>query len=329
LFFAHEKARLGPSAYAIEEAVGSQGLMTPTSDVPDYLWFEKKLLAVADLLAVGRFLDEPEIASALIRLWAEAFQRAWYGEDPDGVDLILAHIDAAASHAELRADPATAEELLNIPWAIVEMAGRGFTVTPEQIVAAHPWRSDDDLFDLPWQAQQDARHLAQQIRTELTVANVVVTPEREMIREINQVRQPRLVDLQRKLVERAVKFARSQLMLAAGERASGAPSVALMTVRTLLRVVHNGLELPSVTGLARELVAALDGSSKQQAEDLRTETGRAARRLAQDQRWSAAYELLDAYEAITLFLRAQTKDQGTCLRSRQTPQICSSKFPRA
>jgi hypothetical protein len=57
LFFAHEKARLGPSAYAIEEAMGSQGLMTPTSDVPDHLWFEKRLLDVADLLAVSTSCD--------------------------------------------------------------------------------------------------------------------------------------------------------------------------------------------------------------------------------------------------------------------------------
>jgi hypothetical protein len=72
LFFAHEKARLGRTAYAIEEAMGSQGLMTPTSDVPDHLWFEKRLLNVADLLAVGTCLGETEIASALIRLWGEA-----------------------------------------------------------------------------------------------------------------------------------------------------------------------------------------------------------------------------------------------------------------
>ena len=311
LFFAHEKARLGPSAYAIEEAVGSQGLMTPTSDVPDYLWFEKRLLDVAELLAVSKFLREPEIASALIRLWGEAFQRAWYGEDSNAVDLILARVDAVALLPELRANPVTAETLLNIPWAIVEMAGRGFTVTPEKIVATHPWQNERDLSDLPWQAQQDARRLAQQIRTELAVADVVVTPEREMIRELSQVRRPRLVELQARLVERAVEFARAQLKLAAGEKASSAPIVALMTIRTLLRVVHNELELPDLGGLARELVTALDGATKEEADDLRTETGRAARRLAQDQRWSAAYELLAAYEAITLVLRTRTNDPAT------------------
>ena len=168
----------------------------------------------------------------------------------------------------------TAETLLNIPWAIVEMAGRGFTVTPEKIVATHPWQNERDLSDLPWQAQQDARRLAQQIRTELAVADVVVTPEREMIRELSQVRRPRLVELQARLVERAVEFARAQLKLAAGEKASSAPIVALMTIRTLLRVVHNELEL-------------------------------------QDQRWSAAYELLAAYEAITLVLRTRTNDPAT------------------
>ena len=174
LFFAQEKTRLGPSAYAIEEAMGSQGLMTPTSDVPDHLWFEKRLLDVAGVLATGSCLGEREIGLTLVRLWGEAFQRAWYGEDMDAVDLILARVDAAAALPELRADAATAEELMSIPWAIVEMVARGFTVTPTKIVATRPWQSDD-LSDLPWQAQQDARRLGQQIRTELSVTGTVVT----------------------------------------------------------------------------------------------------------------------------------------------------------
>jgi len=312
LFFAHEKARLGPGAYAIEEAMGSQGLMTPTSDIPDHLWFEKRLLDVAEVVATGSCLGEPEIGSALIRLWGEAFQRAWYGEDMDAVDLILARVDAAAAHPDLRANPTTAEELMNTPWAIVEMVARGFTVTPTTIVATRPWQNDD-LSDLPWQAQQDARRLGQQIRTELEVAGAVVTPEREMVAELSRVREPRLTELRKRLVERAITFARSQLKLAANEKASGTPTVGLMTIRTLVRVVHNELELPALDGLASELVRAVDGATDEQVQDLRAETGRAARKLAEERHWSAAYELLAAHEAITLLLRMQTNDQWTQL----------------
>jgi hypothetical protein len=111
-----------------------------------------------------------------------------------------------------------------------------------------------------------------------------------------------------------MNFARSQLSLGADESSVGAPVTALMTVRTLLRIVHHELDLPDVNGLGRELVATLAGSSKQQVEDLRAETGRAARVLAEHQRWPAAYELLAAYEAIGLVLRSQTTDQWTQLR---------------
>jgi hypothetical protein len=115
LFFVHRKERLGPSGYAIEEAIGAQGLMNPTTDVPDHLWFERRLLDVVDLALTQPLLANPDVAVALIQLWATALQYAWYREDPDAVELILARIERAASHPELRSTSGVAEELLTVP----------------------------------------------------------------------------------------------------------------------------------------------------------------------------------------------------------------------
>jgi hypothetical protein len=48
-------------------------------------------------------------------------------------------------------------------------------------------------------------------------------------------------------------------------------------------------------------------------QDLRAESGRAARKLTEEQHWFAAYELLAAHETITLLLRVRTQDQWTQL----------------
>jgi hypothetical protein len=314
LFFVHRKERLGPSGYAIEEAIGAQGLMSPTTDVPDHLWFERRVLDVVDLAVTQPLLENTDVASALIRAWATALQYAWYNEDPDAVDLILTRIEQAASHPELRSSPGVAEELLTVPWVMVELAGAGFAVDAGAIVHRKPWRGEARIRDLPWKAQEDARELARRIRTELVVTGSVMTPDAEMIREVEKLRQPRLSELQRRLVDRAIGLARSELKSAVSEKSDEATAIAQMTIRTLLRIVHHGLQLPDLAGLAREIVATTGLADQQQVEDLQGASGRAARVLAEHQRWAAAHELLHVSEVAGLLARSQAGEQQRQLR---------------
>jgi Predicted membrane protein (DUF2254) len=314
LFFVHRKERLGPSGYAIEETIGVQGLMTPTTDVPDHLWFERRALDVVDLAVTPPLLANTDVAVALIRLWATALQYAWYREDPDAVELILARIESAASQPELRSTSGVAEELLTIPWVMVEMAGTGFTVDAGAIVARKPWGDEARVRCLPWKAQEDARELARRIHTEVVVAGSVVTPEAEMVHEVEKVRQPRLSELQRRIIDRAAALMRTQLMSAVDEKSREAVVIAQMTIRTLLRIVHYDLELPDLAGLARGLIASTGLADQQQIEDLQDASGRAARVLAEQQRWTAAYELLHVAEVAGLVARSQASDQQRQLR---------------
>lgn len=309
LFFAYRKDRLGPSGYAIEETIGAQGLMSPTTDVPDHLWFERRVLDVLDLAVTPPLLANTDVALALIRAWTTALQYAWYSEDPDAVDLILARIEHAASHRELRRSSGVAEQLLTAPWVMVELAGAGFVVDAGAIVERKPWRSKARIRDLPWKAQEDARGLARQIRTELVIAGSLITPEAEMIREVDKRRQPRLTELQRRLIERAVEFVRSQLLKAVNEKSVEATLIAQMTIRTLLRIAHHGLQLPDLTSFAGKMVATSDLGNLQQIEELQDASGRAARVLAEQQQWSAAYELLQVSEATGLLARFRDGDQ--------------------
>jgi hypothetical protein len=314
LFFVHRRERLGPSGYAIEEAIGAEGLMTPTTEVPDHLWFERRLLEVADVAVTRTLLANADVAIALIQLWATALQYAWYREDPDAVELIVARIEAAAAHRELRSTSDVAEELLTVPWVIVEMAGTGFTVDASAIVEREPWRGEARIRELPWKAQEDARDLARQIRTELAVAGAVVTPRAAMIREVDKRRQPRLSELQTRLVARAVALVRLQLTSAVNEKSREAAVIAQMAIRTLLRIVHHGVDLPDVAGLSREIVASTAFAGQQQVEDLQDASGRAARVLAEHQRWPAAYELLRVSEAAGLVARSLTSEPGRQMR---------------
>jgi hypothetical protein len=314
LFFVHRKERLGPSGYAIEEAIGAQGLMDPTTDVPDHLWLERRVLDAVDLAVTPPLLADTDVAIALIRTWATALQYAWYGEDPDAVELVSGRIESAASHPELRSTSGVAEELLTVLWVMVELAGAGFTVDADAIVDRKPWRGEARIRDLPWKAQEDAGELARRIRTELVVSGSVITPEAEMIREVETLRQPRLSELQRRLVNRAVGLGRSQLASAVAEKSVEAIVIAQMTIRTLLRIVHHGLELPELAGLAREILATTELADQQQVEDLQDASGRAARVLAEQQRWAAAYELLHVAQVTGLLARSQASEQQRQLR---------------
>jgi hypothetical protein len=197
---------------------------------------------------------------------------------------------------------------------MVEMVGTGFTVDAAAIVAREPWRGEARFSDLPWKAQEDARELARRIRTELVVAGSLVTPQPEMVREVESLRQPRLNELQLRLVDRGVALARSQLTHAVNERSGQAVVIAQMTIRTLLRIVHHDLELPEPAGLAREIIATSGLADQQQVEDLQDASGRAARVLAEQQQWAASYELLRVSEVAGLLARSHASEQQRQLR---------------
>ena len=314
LFFAQRKERLGAAGYAIEEAVASQGLMDPTTTTPDHLWFEKAVLAAVDEVATPALLANPDVAERVIRLWGTAVQLAWYGEDPDVVELILGRIDAAAVRPEFRAEPGIAEEFSTLPWVMAELAGAGFTTTSASIVARRPWEGEKRLRNLPWKAQEDGRALASQIETEIFVTGAVVSPAEQQVQEVEAKRGPRLSEARDQLLERAIALCALQLRLAVAEQSASASVIARMSIRTLLRVVHHGLDLPQLGDMADSMRQPLVSASREHLEEVLAAAGRAARVLAERQAWSAAYDMLRVCEDAGLLIRLTSSDSQETIR---------------
>ncbi len=313
-FFATRKERLGPYAYAIEESVGAAGLLPPTTNVSDRLWLERRVLEVTRTVETKTLIASEGVALALIGLWARGIQHAWFREDPDALELLVARAETATGDPGFRATESVAEELAAIPWLMVEAAGRGVLVDAAAIVELEPWTNEEKIRTLPWSAQQDARDLAQRIRLEDSVTGGVVTPVREMIRELSAERESRTADAQRSLAGRAIALARSQLQAAISETAPTAPVLAQRTLGVLLRVIHHDLELPELGGLTEQIYAAAGLADEAQIRDMHETAGRAARVLAQREQWTAAYEVLWASEAITFLARSRAVDPNEKLR---------------
>jgi hypothetical protein len=314
LFFLQRKERLGAGGYAIEEAIASQGLMDPTTSSPDHLWLERRALDVVERVANPTWLSSAEIAEPVIRLWATALQLAWYREDPDVVELILGRIEQSGALPQLRTDRAVAEEFLTIPWLMVELAGRGFTLSSTAIVARRPWEDAKRLRNLPWKAQEDARLLAEQIRTELFVTGSVVSPQSEQIREVEARREPRLADAREQLLRRALALCASQLEMAVSEQSTVVGAIMLMSIRTLLRIVHHELDVPDIGGIAHPMRESLVSANPEQLGEILAAAGRAARVLAERGSWPAAYDMLRVAEDASVLIRVQAQDPQETIR---------------
>jgi hypothetical protein len=197
---------------------------------------------------------------------------------------------------------------------MVELAGNGFMVDSPAIVARRPWEGDKKLRNLPWKAREDGRALAKQIKTELFVTGSVVTPHREQVREVETRRGPRLAEAREQILRRAVALSGSQLRLAAAEQSQAVTVIVQMLIRTLLRIVHHGLEVPDITEHVRLIRESLVTASSELLEELQAAAGRAARILAAAQSWSAAYEMLRVSEDAGLLIRVQASDEQATWR---------------
>jgi hypothetical protein len=230
------------------------------------------------------------------------------------VELILAKIDQAGALPQLRADRAIAEEFLTIPWLLVELAGRGFTVDSTAIAARRPWEGEKKLRNLPWKAQEDARLLGEQVRTELFVTGSVVSPRDAQVREVEARRRPRLAEARQEMLRRAVVLCASQLQMAVAEQSAAAGVISLMSIRTLLRIVHHDLDMPDIAGITEPMRQSMASATREHLGEMLAATGRAARVLAERQVWAAAYELLRVSEDAGLLLRLQISDPQETLR---------------
>lgn len=313
-FFVRRRERLGPAGYALDESILAQGLTErPTTAVPDHLWLERRLLDVVDLATASTLLARREVTSALIFVWATAVQYAWHQEDGAAVEAILGRLEAAASRPEFRADPETARALVSVAWILVELATNGFSVTSQTIVEQQPWRTKANLSSLPWKAQDDARALAKQIRTELFVTGSVVSPRFAMLAELDRRRRPRLEQLRSELATRAFALCQTQLKAAIDEDSPGTLVIAETATQTLLRAGAGELPLPDLTALADELKRFLPKATDEQLADLQDATGRAARVLAEKERWQASYATLGVSQLAGLHRVARASDPQASL----------------
>jgi hypothetical protein len=198
--------------------------------------------------------------------------------------------------------------------AHVELAGRGFTLSSTAIVARRPWEDAKRLRNLPWKAQEDARLLAEQIRTELFVTGSVVSPQSEQIREVEARREPRLADAREQLLRRALALCASQLEMAVSEQSTVVGAIMLMSIRTLLRIVHHELDVPDIGGIAHPMRESLVSANPEQLGEILAAAGRAARVLAERGSWPAAYDMLRVAEDASVLIRVQAQDPQETIR---------------
>lgn len=291
MIFERRKARLGRGGESIEESILSKGLMNPTSDVPDHLWFERRVMELTQTVADSAALSRSEVAETLFGLWATALQYSWYLEDPDALELILAELERFAQDPRVRESQELAGALTNTLWLTVEAVGKGFATTSEAIVNSEPWKNARTT-ELPWLAREDARELARQVRGEILITGGLVSPRWAMVAEVQRIRGPRLAERQRELIARTVSICLTQLRQVSPDDALGAPTLARMTMRILLRILHHGLMLPDTGDLAPLLMRASYLAEGEEAEDIRSEASRGARVFAGAQEWNAADALL-------------------------------------
>ena len=287
MIFERRKARLGRGGEGIEESILSEGLMNPTNDVPDHLWFERRVIELTRTVADSEAMSRPEVAQVLFALWGTALQYSWYLEDPDAVELVLAEIERFAEDPSVRQNQELAGALTNTLWLTVEAVGKGFPTTAETIVDSEPWKSARTP-ELPWLAREDARELARQVRGETAITGGVVSPRWAMVAEVDRIRGPRLAERQRALIARTMSVCLTQLRAVSESDTAGAPTLGRMTIRIMLRILHHGLLLPDIAGVAPLLMRAGYLAEGDEAEDIRSEAARAARVLAGAQEWKAA-----------------------------------------
>ena len=251
MVFQRRKARLGHGGYGIEESILSQGLMNPTSQVPDHLWFERRVMELTRTVTDSDALRRPEVADALFAVWAAALQYSWYSEDPDAVEVILVGVEQFAHDPRVRESEELAGALTNTLWVMIEAVGNGFPTTSETIVASEPWK-DTETPQLPWLAREDASELARQARAEILIAGSVISPRWSMVAEVQAIRGPRVEARRRTVTERVMNICLAQLGDVSESDTAGVPTLARMTIRILLRVLHHG---PCVAGPRRSRTA--------------------------------------------------------------------------
>jgi hypothetical protein len=313
LFFERRKELLGPGGFDVEEQIVSEGLMDPTQEVPDHLWFERRVLEIAREVADSRPTDNA-VAQSLIGLWSSALQYAWYRENEDAVDLIMAEVERGAVDSAWLRSSGAAEEFVTIAWLVVEAVGNGLETSAAQIVATEPWKGEPRIRDLPWRAKDQARGLALRVKREKLITGKIVTPEEVMIDELARLRDPELRDLREKLVERALHLCRTQLSAAVSDQDKTSASIARITLRVILRIAHHRIPQQDISSLAQLILRAIDLAEDAEASRLREDAGRAARVLAQQEEWVGAFALLRVAESAGLLVRLEKRDDPETLK---------------
>jgi hypothetical protein len=309
-FFERRTERITAPTAGIEEAIVGRGLMHLTQPVPDHLWLERRVLEVV-AEAAKPHLGSPEVADAAFKLWAEALQYAVAAEDPAAARLVFDEVRSLVDDPVVLDSASLSTQLLTFAWVTIEVTlGRG-EVQAERIVDRQPWKESAKLRDLPWLAQEDARELGRRVSREVTVTGGVVTPTQVMVTEVRRWRERRRRDDDAALVDDAVALCRAHLKAATVSPAQPAAAAAAVTfIQVLSRLAHHRRSPGDMTGLAVQLVAAWIAADEEEANDLRQDTGRAARVFAEIEEWPAAIELLRASAVINSLVRGQETDAG-------------------
>jgi hypothetical protein len=155
----------------------------------------------------------------------------------------------------------------------------------ETIVDQRPWEQKSGLRGLPWAAREEARDLGRRIRAEIQIAGKIITPRRVMISEVEEHRAPAIAAMGEQMLARARKICQTQLEAAARESSPAAASIVRMTLRTLLRAVHHGLDVPLDHEMAVAIQQCIDLAGADQEAELAADLGRAARKFAETEAW--------------------------------------------
>lgn len=305
LWWERESTRIAVPWMTIGESLASEGLMDLTTAQPNRSWLEGRILDHVSLVLASGLLTEGGVREAATEALQHNVQVAYYAQEFDAFFKILDSLKSLADRPEAGQYTELAERLAQTPWMTFELVANGPGFNPSRVVDAEPWRRDADSLHLFHVERKAAIELGLFIRRELGIAGTILTPRDRMIDQVRTRFAPELGALRERLVAEGYAWMHDRLKESVDNRRPVSGLLAKHALRSVLRAVHNGIEVRLPSDWSQLLLRAYAASDDSLRGDLRNDAGRLARRLAEIENWPTCWIALQA--AMALSVTAQTQ----------------------
>lgn len=190
----------------------SSGLTTPVQQLPHAEWVEELALGMSDsVISSNACLASPGTLDALHMYYAVLAASAWGAQDTVVLDLLFSQLETFAC-----AEPDTVTDVVGkLALQLVDVISQPPSPSPRSVVAARPWTKKGHL-SMPFLIRGEAEVLRKQIRREQSFAGAVLTPEDQMVRELESRWTPVWQDLTGKYLARTFGLLTARLEALAG-----------------------------------------------------------------------------------------------------------------